>query len=123
MIGSAPMTATAIRMEMEGIFMVLAPAAEAFFIISISSIIFFAMGLDSKLIGNTPGDATSSGGTDLRERFLVKQIQFAPLQQLMLRPLEVISKFNGWDPHLVWQIDREVLTTLDNSKTGVTMQE
>ncbi len=89
----------------------------------ISSIIFFAMGLDSKLIGNTPGDATSSGGTDLRERFLVKQIQFAPLQQLMLRPLEVISKFNDWDPHLVWQIDREVLTTLDNSKTGVTMQE
>ena len=89
----------------------------------ISSIIFFAMGLDSKLIGNTPGDATSSGGTDLRERFLVKQIQFAPLQQLMLRPWEVTSKFNGWDPHLVWQIDREVLTTLDNSKTGVTMQE
>ena len=88
----------------------------------ISSIIFFAMGLDSKLIGNTPGDATSSGGTDLRERFLVKQIQFAPLQQLMLRPLEVISKFNGWDPHLVWQIDRQVLTTLDNSKTGVTKQ-
>lgn len=88
----------------------------------ISSIIFFAMGLDSKLIGNTPGDASSSGGTDLRERFLVKQIQFAPLQQLMLRPLEVISQFNGWDEHLVWQIDREVLTTLDNSKTGVTKQ-
>ena len=89
----------------------------------ISSIIFFAMGLDSKLIGNTPGDATSSGGTDLRERFLVKQIQFAPLQQLMLRPLEVISRFNEWDSHLVWQIDREVLTTLDNSKTGVAKQD
>ena len=89
----------------------------------ISSIIFFAMGLDSKLIGNTPGDASSSGGTDLRERFLVKQIQFAPLQQLMLRPLEVISQFNEWNEHLVWQIDREVLTTLDNSKTGVTKQE
>lgn len=88
----------------------------------ISSIIFFAMGLDSKLIGNTPGDATSSGGTDLRERFLVKQIQFAPLQQLMLRPLEVISQFNELDPHLVWETDREVLTTLDNSKTGVTRQ-
>ncbi len=88
----------------------------------ISSIIFFAMGLDAKLIGNTPGDATSSGGTDLRERFLVKQIQFAPLQQLMLRPLEVISRFNEWDEHLVWRVDREVLTTLDNSKTGVTKQ-
>lgn len=89
----------------------------------ITSIIFFAMGLDSKLIGNTPGDATSSGGTDLRERFLVKQIQFAPLQQLMLRALEVIDTFNEWDPHLEWQIDREVLTTLDNSKTGVKKQE
>lgn len=89
----------------------------------ISSIIFFAMGLDSKLIGNTPGDATSSGGTDLRERFLVKQIQFAPLQQLMLRPLEVITRVNKWDSHLVWQIDREVLTTLDNSKTGVAKLE
>ena len=89
----------------------------------ISSIIFFAMGLDSKLIGNTPGDATSSGGTDLRERFLVKQIQFAPMQQLMLRPLEVITHVNKWDSHLVWQIDREVLTTLDNSKTGVAKQE
>lgn len=88
----------------------------------ISSIIFFAMGLDSKLIGNTPGDTSSSGGTDLRERFLVKQIQFAPLQQLMLQPLEVVSRFNGWDSHLVWEIDREVLTTLDNSKTGVTKQ-
>lgn len=89
----------------------------------ISSIIFFAMGLDSKLIGNTPGDATSSGGTDLRERFLVKQIQFAPMQQLMLRPLEVVTRVNKWDSHLVWQIDREVLTTLDNSKTGVAKQE
>lgn len=88
----------------------------------ISSIIFFAMGLDSKLIGNTPGDASSSGGTDLRERFLVKQIQFAPLQQQMIRPLEVVRDINGWDEHLVWQIDREVLTTLDNSKTGVTNQ-
>lgn len=89
----------------------------------ISSIIFFAMGLDAKLIGNTPGDTASSGGTDLRERFLVKQIQFAPLQQLMIRPLEVLSRFNDWDEHLVWWIDREVLTTLDNSKTGVAKQE
>lgn len=88
----------------------------------ISSIIFFAMGLDSKLIGNTPGDSSFGGGTDLRERFLVKQIQFAPLQQIMLHPLEVISDFNEWDEHLEWQIDREVLTTLDNSKTGVTNQ-
>ena len=40
----------------------------------------------------------------------------------MLRALEVTDEINEWDPHLEWQIDREVLTTLDNSKTGVTKQ-
>lgn len=86
----------------------------------LSSIIFFAMGTDSKLIGNTPGDTSSSGGTDLRERLLIKQIMQSPTINLVLKPLEVLSRYNDWDKHLVWKIKREVLTTLDNSKTGVT---
>lgn len=90
----------------------------------ISSIIFFAMSLDSRLVGNTPGDASSSGGTDLRERYLLKQIQMSPTQQLILYPLHVISSRNNWDrKHLRWTIKREVMTTLDNSKTGVTAAE
>ena len=90
----------------------------------ISSIIFFAMGLDSQLVGNTPGTTVRSGGTDLRERYLLKQIQMSTMQQLFLKPLEVISQFNGWDKAgLVWRIKREVLTTLDNSKTGITTAE
>lgn len=90
----------------------------------ISSVIFFAMGLDSRLVGNTPGSESSSGGTDLRERYLLKQIQKSPTQKFVLKVLDVVRDFNGWDPqHLVWEIDREVLTTLDNSKTGVTTQE
>lgn len=90
----------------------------------ISSIIFFAMSLDSRLVGNTPGDASSHGGTDLRERYLLKQIQMSPTQQLILYPLQVISAHNEWDrKHLRWTIKREVMTTLDNSKTGVTAAE
>ncbi len=90
----------------------------------ISSIIFFAMSLDSRLVGNTPGDASSHGGTDLRERYLLKQIQMSPTQQLILYPLQVISTHNEWDrKHLRWAIKREVMTTLDNSKTGVTAAE
>lgn len=90
----------------------------------ISSIIFFAMSLDSRLVGNTPGDASSHGGTDLRERYLLKQIQMSPTQQIILKPLEVISAYNEWDrKHLRWTIKREVLTTLDNSKTGITAAE
>ena len=88
----------------------------------VSSIIFFAFGLDSRLVGNTPGDVSSSGGTDLRERYLLKQVQMSPMQQLLLSPLYVIKDFNRLDPHLEWEIPRETLTTLDNSKTGITTQ-
>ena len=89
----------------------------------ISSIVFFAFGLDSRLVGNSPGDVASSGGTDLRERFLLKQVQMSPMQQLMLLPLYLIKAFNKLDPHLEFEIPREVLTTLDNSKTGITNAE
>lgn len=89
----------------------------------ISSIVFFAFGLDSRLVGNSPGDVASSGGTDLRERFLLKQVQMSPMQQLMLMPLYLVKAFNDLDSHLEFEIPREVLTTLDNSKTGITNAE
>ena len=88
----------------------------------VSSIIFFAFGLDSQLVGNTPGTTTRSGGTDLRERYLLKQVQMSPMQQLLLLPLYVMKHFNHLDAHLEWEIPREVLTTLDNSKTGIATQ-
>ena len=87
----------------------------------ISSIIFFSWAVDARLIGNSPGDVTSSGGTDLRERYLLKQIQMSSTQQILLRPFYVVRDINDWDPrHLRFRIKREVLTTLDNSKTGIT---
>lgn len=89
----------------------------------ISSIIFFAMGLDSKLAGNTPGNVSTGGGTDLRERLLIKQILESAEQKILLSPLDFIARFNQWDDHLIWQIQREVVTTLDNSKTGITKAE
>ena len=87
----------------------------------ISIIISFGWSIEARLIGNTPGTESSSGGTDLRERYTVKQVQMAPSTQLFLRPYEVASAINDWDrEHLVWRIKRLALTTLDNSKTGVT---
>ena len=86
----------------------------------ISSIILFAWGVDSPLIGNTPGTTTRSGGTDLRERYLLKQINMSTLQSMVLKTLDVVKYRNQWDSHLTWQIKKEVLTTLDNSKTGIT---
>ena len=89
----------------------------------ISSIILFAWGVDSQLIGNTPGTTTRSGGTDLRERYLLKQVNMSLMQRLVLNVMDVITTRNRWDPHLTWTIQREVLTTLDNSKTGITTAE
>lgn len=90
----------------------------------ISSIVFMAWGLDSKLLGSSPLSlVNSNGGTDLRERYLLRLILMSPTQQLMLKPLEVASRFNKWDRRLFWQIPREVMTTLDNSKTGITSAE
>lgn len=90
----------------------------------VASIIFMAMGLDAKLLGSTPLSLVGQGsGTDLRIRFGVKQVQMAPTQKIMLKSLDVASRFNNWDKHLVWHINREVLTTLDNSKTGITQKE
>jgi hypothetical protein len=89
----------------------------------ISSIILFAWGVDSQLIGNTPGTTTRSGGTDLRERYLLKQINMSTMQSLVMNSLNVVKTRNQWDPHLCWQIKKEVLTTLDNSKTGLAEAE
>lgn len=89
----------------------------------ISSIILFTWGVDSTLIGNTPGTTVRSGGTDLRERYLLKQINMSTLQSLVMNTLNVVNIRNGWDPKLCWQIKKEVLTTLDNSKTGITEAE
>jgi hypothetical protein len=41
----------------------------------------------------------------------------------VLNTLQVVNVRNQWDPHLQWQIKKEVLTTLDNSKTGITEAE
>jgi len=87
----------------------------------IASVVFMAWSLDSKLLGSSPlSIVSSSGGTDLRERYLLRLILMAPTQQIMLKPLDVASRFNKWDRKLFWQIPREVMTTLDNSKSGIT---
>ena len=45
------------------------------------------------------------------------------LQTLVMNTLNVVKYRNQWDPKLQWQIKKDVLTTLDNSKTGITEAE
>ena len=89
----------------------------------VCNILFFAQGLQPSLIGAVPGHSGSSGGTYQREMLLIKQLLLSPTQSLLLKPFEVVSTINEWDKKLVWRVQQMALTTLDNSKTGMTEQE
>ena len=86
----------------------------------ISAIVFFALQCHPELIGAVPGRSGAGGGTYQRELYLLKQLQIAPTQQIILRVLDSITAFNKWDSHLRWVVRQQVLTTLDNSKSGLT---
>ena len=86
----------------------------------ISSIIFFALGLDPRLIGAVPGKGqTSSSGTQSRELYLIKMLSISPLQQQYEDFWRFVFDVNEWDPKAVMVIKKQVLSTLDRSKTGI----
>jgi len=85
----------------------------------ISAIVFFALQCHPELIGAVPGRTGAGGGTYQRELYLLKLLQIAPLQQLVLQVLNGITAINKWDPHLVWKVRQQVPTTLDANKTGL----
>lgn len=89
----------------------------------ISAIVFFAFQCHPELIGAVPGRTGAGGGTYQRELYLLKLLQMAPTQQLVLRVLDTITEFNSWDEHLVWRIRQQVPTTLDRSGSGLVESE
>lgn len=54
-----------------------------------------------------------SGGSDIREAFLVYNAMLAPKRTVMLEPLNLVRDYNGWDPEVVFRVRDTVLTTLD----------
>ena len=87
------------------------------------SSIFFAMGVHPALIGAVPGESKSSSGTYQRELTLLKQNQLSPRQRMMLRLLQNVCVFNGWDEHATWIVRQQVLTTLDRNPEGTEESE
>ncbi len=84
-----------------------------------TSPIFLALQIDPRLVG-VPMVAASNGGTALREMTLLKQQQLNPKQRLFLNWLNTaVCRFNEWSDKGCFVIKQVVLTTLDNSKTGI----
>lgn len=61
----------------------------------------------------TIGNAQRSGGSDIRESFLLYCASLHLERQVMLAPLYLVRDFNEWDKNIVFRIRDTVLTTLD----------
>jgi hypothetical protein len=74
-----------------------------------------AAGINPTLFGaGTVGTGQQrSGGSDIREAFLVYCAGLNLERQVLLAPLYLVRDFNGWDADLVFRITDTVLTTLD----------
>lgn len=73
----------------------------------------YSMGVHPSMNGATPGkNRGSMSGTDLRERYTMKQALEKPVRDLILSPLYLINDVNGW-PETEYRIGDLLLTTLD----------
>ena len=84
-----------------------------------SNIISYAMGVHPNLIGATPGKSKGSlGGSDKRELFNIKQSMMRPFRDRLLKPLNLIKRYNRWPVNLVFAVPEHIFTTLDADKSG-----
>ncbi|HRN79972.1 MAG TPA: hypothetical protein PKY29_04435 [Ferruginibacter sp.] len=63
--------------------------------------------------GTIGGGAQRSGGSDIREAFLVYNAQLNLERNVLLEPLYLVRDFNQWGDDIVFKIRDTVLTTLD----------
>lgn len=84
-----------------------------------ANVIAYAMGVNSQLIGATPGkNSNSLSGSNQRELFLIQQaMSYATIDRAM-RVFTVVKKINGWPAGFMIEIPMYEFVTLDKSKTG-----
>lgn len=92
-----------------------------------SSHILYALGIDGTLIGNTPGKQMGAGsGSDKRVAWNIFIINNKPYQDKVLKPLDLITKYNGWkgpdDKKIVWRFNNYLIATLDSGSEAKPMQ-
>lgn len=89
-----------------------------------SNIISYAMGVHPNLNGATPGKSNGSlGGSDKRELFNIKQAMMRPFRDRLLKPLNLIKRYNNWGDDIVFAVPEHVFVTLAESKTGEKTQQ
>lgn len=87
---------------------------------AISSVLFYALGVDPRLVGAVPGKQNSSSGTQARELELLNQKKLETRKATIRRLMTDIAIYNNWCPKNIYvAIKEKTLSTLDASKTGI----
>ena len=73
------------------------------------------MAVHPSLKGASPGKGKNINGTEARELFIIAQVLFKPLRDMMLMPLYLAKELNGWPEDIEFQIPNIMLTTLDKN--------
>jgi hypothetical protein len=85
----------------------------------VNSTLSYAMSVYTQLIGSTPGKTGGSlSGTDKREMYMIKSALMKPYRDRLIRPLQLIKKFNNWPKELVFTVPDFEFTTLDKNPAG-----
>lgn len=87
---------------------------------AVSSVSFFGLGLDPRLVGAVPGQQNSSSGTQARELELLNRKKLSVRRARLKRLLMYVAVNNNWCPSKIGVTIKDMtLSTLDNSKTGL----
>ncbi|MDD2953857.1 MAG: hypothetical protein PHC95_11965 [Parabacteroides sp.] len=80
-----------------------------------TNVICNTMAVHPSLKGASPGKSKNINGTEARELFIIAQVLFKPLRDMMLLPLYLAKEINGWDSNIEFGIKNIMLTTLDKN--------
>ena len=79
------------------------------------NVICNTMAVHPSLKGASPGKSKNINGTETRELFIIAQVLFKPLRDMMLLPLYLAKEINGWDKNIEFGVKNIMLTTLDKN--------
>ncbi len=80
-----------------------------------TNVICNTMAVHPSLKGASPGKSKNINGTEARELFIIAQVLFKPLRDMMLLPLYLAKEINGWDSSIEFGVKNIMLTTLDKN--------
>ena len=81
----------------------------------VTNVICNTMAVHPSLKGASPGKSKNINGTEARELFIIAQVLFKPLREMMLLPLYIAKAINGWPKDIHFAVPNIMLTTLDKN--------